>query len=152
MVHRPTATMSAGSPGKCAITSRQAYWMESQMSSPGWTARPGTEVSYGLSRRLAEASAWPRASKIVTFELCDPLSMASRQGLMTGSRTRLAGARRQREDRARVHDALGVERLLEGGQQVVGAAVFLANPSRAVLADSVVVHHRPAHPQGLGDD
>ena len=42
--------------------------------------------------------------------------------------------------------------MLERRQQVVGAAVFLPHPGRSVLADPVVVHHRPAQPQSLLDD
>src|SRR5689334_25024127 len=146
MVHRPTAAMSAGSPSKAAMTSRQAPAMDSQMSSSGCTACPGTEMSYGSSRLLAAVRARPRASKIVTLVLCEPLSMASRYGVMT------AASRVEREDRARVHHALGVERLLQGRQQPVGAAVLVGHPRGAVLADPVVVHHRPARPQGFFDD
>src|SRR5690242_2621999 len=116
MVHRPTAAMSAGSPRKAAMTARQAPAMDSQMSSSGWTACPGTEMSYGSSRLLAAARARPRASKIVTLVLCEPLSMASRYGGFMPAASRL-----QREDRARVHHALRVERLLQGRQQPVGA-------------------------------
>ena len=57
MVHRPAAAMSAGLPENWAMASRQASRMESQMSSSGWMACPGTEMSYGLSRRRAEARA-----------------------------------------------------------------------------------------------
>src|SRR6185437_5301767 len=146
MVHRPAAVMSAGSPGKAAITSRQAPAMDSQMSSSGWTACPGTEMSYGWSRLLAAARARPLVSKIVTLVLCEPLSMASRYGFTT------AASRLQREDRARVHHALGVERLLQGRQQPVGAAVLVGHPRGAVLADPMVVHHRPARAQGFFDD
>src|SRR5581483_1737895 len=58
----------------------------------------------------------------------------------------------EREDRAGVHDAAGVERVLQGREQVVSTAVLLLDPGRAVLADPVVVHHRAARPQGLFDD
>src|SRR4051794_41690330 len=131
MVHRPTAAMSAGSPGKAAMTSRQAPAMDSQMSSSGWTACPGTEMSYGSSRLLAAARARPRASKIVTLVLCDPLSMASRYGFMASWLHGFMASWLQREDGARVHHAVGVERLLQRRQQPVGAAVLVGHPRGA---------------------
>src|SRR5690348_12552425 len=103
-------------------------------------------MSYGSSRLLAAARARRRASKIVTLVLCEPLSMASRYGFTTPA------SWVEREDRARVHHALGVERLLQGRQQPVGAAVLVGHPRGAVLADPVVVHHRPARAQGFLDD